>query len=1000
MPIDPAQRESIRDDLRGIVRGDLLFDELNRALYSTDASIFQIEPLGVIAPRDEEDLQGVVRYAAGQSVPLIARGAGTGLAGESLGDGLILDLSRHFRQILEVGPDWVRVQPGVVLQHLNQRLAQDGRRFAPDPASGATCTIGGMLATDASGSRSLKYGFTRDHVLSCRVVLDTGEAVRVGHELLPPPPEQAPRLREIVQATGALLRRRRNAVQDAQPKTAWNRCGYRLHDVLGQDTLDLPRLLCGSEGTLALIAEATLRTVPLPGGRGAALLCFAGRDAALRAVQIALPHGPSACELLDRRLVTLARAAHPDSMALLPNTTEGALLVEFEAETPAEARLVVQSFIDQAGKQERFLQARAAWEHEDVERFWRLRDTALPALFGLTHGAKPISFIEDIGVPPESLGTFLARVQDVLQRNDVVASFLTHAATGQVHIRPFLDLNKPEDTARLRPLADAVYALVLEMGGTISAQHGVGLARTPWMEQQYRSIHPILRQVKAIFDPQHLFNPGKIIGGPVSAWPLRMRPKSQRSSVDTEQPLINGSPAPAVNGGNGSGSMPLALVWTQEEVEEQVQACNGCGHCRSEIVPTRMCPMFRVRHTEAATPRAKANLLRHVLADADPLRLAVDDVREIADLCINCRMCAVECPARVSIPKLMLEAKAAYHAEHGLDRVDWVLARTEEFAALGSRFAPAINPLLESRPARWLLERLFGVSRRRHLPPFARQSFLRLAHKRGLTRKPRARSSGGAPRVAYFVDVFANYNDPQIAVATVAVLRHNGVEVFVPPDQIGCGMASLAQGDVESAREFAVHNLRALAELAREGWAIVCSEPTAALMLGQDYRDLIGDVDAKLVAEQTVELTSFLADLHEQGRLRTDFQPVGLGVGHHVPCHLKALGRPAAAPRLLALIPELRVHTIDVSCSGMAGTFGLKRRNYWASLEAGKPMLEELRRPRVLVGSSECSACRMQMEQGSGKRALHPVQYIALAYGLLPDVARRLRTPMPNGSSP
>ncbi|HEV3082578.1 MAG TPA: heterodisulfide reductase-related iron-sulfur binding cluster, partial [Gemmataceae bacterium] len=280
---------------------------------------------------------------------------------------------------------------------------------------------------------------------------------------------------------------------------------------------------------------------------------------------------------------------------------------------------------------------------------------------------------------------------------------------------------------------------------------------------------------------------------------------------------------------------------------------------------------------------------------------------------------------------------------------------------------------------------------KRHLPTFVARSFLRRAGKHGWTRRPRRR----AMRVAYFVDVYANYNDPQIAEAVVAILHHNNIEVYVPPGQRGCGMAALAYGDVETARETAQHNLRIFAELARDGFAILCSEPTAALMLREDYPDLLDDPDTVLLADHVVELTGFLWDLHQQGGLRTDFRALPISLGHHVPCHLKALGRPPAGPALLALIPEITVHTIDVNCSGMAGTFGLKASAYETSLEVGRPMLDELRRPQAMFGSTECSTCRLQMEEGSGKRTLHPAQYLALAYGLLPEVGERLRQPIP-----
>jgi Fe-S oxidoreductase len=383
--------------------------------------------------------------------------------------------------------------------------------------------------------------------------------------------------------------------------------------------------------------------------------------------------------------------------------------------------------------------------------------------------------------------------------------------------------------------------------------------------------------------------------------------------------------------------------------------------------------------------------MRYLLQeDTDSRLLSSDAVRAVADLCVNCKMCALECPARVNIPKLMLEAKAANVAEHGLSRSDWVMARTESFARLGSAFSFLANTALGSRTARWLLEKLFGVSRKRRLPAFAARSFLRRAGRRGWTRPPRS----GRPRVAYFVDVFANYNEPLLGEAVVAVLHHNGIEVYVPPGQQGCGMAPLAYGDVEAARETAQVNLRVLADLAREGYPILCSEPTAALMLRHDVLNLLDDPDAQAVADRVVEFTAFLWDLHGQGRLRTDFRPLDFAVGHHVPCHLKALGRPPAGPALLALIPGLRVRTIDVNCSGMAGTFGLKAENYTLSLEAGRPMLEELGRPRVLFGSTECSTCRLQMEDGAGKRTLHPAQYLALAYGLMPELSQRLNEPI------
>jgi Fe-S oxidoreductase len=414
-----------------------------------------------------------------------------------------------------------------------------------------------------------------------------------------------------------------------------------------------------------------------------------------------------------------------------------------------------------------------------------------------------------------------------------------------------------------------------------------------------------------------------------------------------------------------------------------------------------MCPTFRATSDEAATPRGMANMLRVL---SDPEAATPDEIRTVAEQCVNCKMCRDECNAKVNVPKLMLEAKAKHHTEHGLDRTDWILARAEGFATMGSNFAPLVNILLARRPIRWLMEKVLGVSRKRRLPSFALRNFFRRARGMGLTRNFPVPASHLAPetsgtanptrRVALFVDVFAAYNDPLIGMAAVAVLQHNGIEVYVPPRQVGCGIAPLARGDLDSAREAAVHNIRVFADLARQGYRIVSPEPSAALMLTQDYLDILDDPDASAVATNTVELTTYLGELHAVGKLRTDFRKLDVTLGHHIPCHLKALRGPTNSPGLLSLIPGLRVHTIDAGCSGMAGTWGLKAENYATSMAAGAGMFAELNRPRVLFGSTECSACRIQMQEGSGKRTLHPAQYLAYAYGLLPELEPRFSRPL------
>ena len=974
----PAPHQ-LRDDLRGTFRGELFVDTAHRALYATDASPFHILPVGVAIPADEADLRTLVAYAHETGLPLIARGAGTGLAGEALGPGLVVDLSVNFRKILATGPDWVTVEPGVVLAVLNKALDQHGQRFAPDPASAATCTLGGMVATNASGANATTFGYTRDHVLGLRAVWDTGDADTLGRSLGTEPPSA--RTIELRSQTAVLLASNRDLLQTVRPATRFNRCGYILHDAVTATGLDLTRVLVGSEGTLGFLTAVTLKTVPVAEGTALAVLGFASVEAAVKAgLGLRSSDGIVGCDLLDQRMVALSRSGGPgDGPGLVPPAVGAALVLTFEAETERAATAAGRAAVDRIRGAHVYLPlADPTAEPEGMARIRRFRDAAVGGLYALGPGPRPVACVEDVAVPIEELSRFLLESRGILRQFDLTASVLVHVLAGQVHTRPFVDLSNPADREKLWPLAEAMHALALALGGTVSTQHGTGLARTPWVEKQYGPIMPIFRELKRIFDPKGILNPGKIVGPDPSrpAWPLLAVASAEGQGV-----------RPEAKAGPESSERKTLLIWPGVSPAITAAGCNGCGDCRTTASPTRMCPIFRATGTEAASPRAKANLFRDHLAD-----LTAEEVRAVAGLCVNCKMCRDECRGRVDIPKLMIEAKAARQAQSGLDRGDWTLARVESLATLAGNFAFTSNALLGSRGARWALEKLFGLSRQRTLPKFTHRTFLRRARKMGLTTRPTAKP--GSRRLAYFVDGYANYNDPLIGEAAVAVLQHHGFEVHVPRRQRSSGMAPLAQGDLDSARDSARANIRILADLVRDGHRVVCTEPTAALALTQDYLDLIDDPDAQLVAANTVELTTLLAELHRTGRFKTDFRKLDLTLGHHVPCHLKALRGPVAAPALLELIPGVRVHTIDVSCSGMAGTYGLTAANYETSLVAGKPMLDELNRPRVLFGSTECGSCRMQMQDGSGKRTLHPVQYLAYAYGRLPEIEAKLRKPL------
>ena len=861
--MDP-QRERIQADLRGLLAGEVYCDDAFTLMYASDASVYQMRPLGIVRPRGQADVQATLKYAAENSLPIHARGAGTGLAGESLGPGLVVDFSRAMRRILSFGESTVTIQPGVVLGQLNRYLANFGRQFGPDPATGSVTTMGSVLALDNSGSNWLRYGSARQHVLSMQIVLAGGESFEAAKHPVTDDPnvDPHPRRREIVKRLAELIEREQAVIRAHQPKSWVNRCGYHLYDVLQDGQLDLARLLVGSEGTLALIAQATLRTEPIPKHRGCALLFFDRLEAAAQAAAEARSLNLVACDLIDRRILSLARDLDDRYARAIPRDAEAMLLVEQHGEEEREVIESLQQVVLRWQRKRRLAFGfHMALAPDDFDAFRRLARRVSPTLYRVQGMERPTPFVEDIAVPPDSLPEFLVKLQNVLKAQNVTASFFAHAGHGQLHVRPFLNLANPADINKMQALADQLYDEVLAVGGTISGEHGSGLSRTWFLRKQFGPLYDVFREVKRIFDPQNLLNPGKVIADVPQPITKNLRIVSTDGMTMAADELVNPGlqtgqrrVAAAVNeeaGQNGEAAavkpLELHLAWNGE-LPQVAANCNGCGRCRTQSPDSRMCPIFRIAPSEEASPRAKANLMRAVVGgQLDPAALTTDELKSIADLCVNCHQCRLECPAAVDIPKLMVECKAQYVASNGLDTTDWILVRLDSVAKWSSRMGPISNWVLHTRWTRWLLEKTVGIAQGRKLPRVASSSFLSRAHRRRLT-KPTRRTGG---KVLYFVDLYANWYDVQLAEALVAVLEHNNIAVYVHPDQRPAGMARIALGDIERARRLAARNVRYLSEAVRQGYEIVCTEPSAALCLTHEYPNLLDDEDAKLVAEHT-----------------------------------------------------------------------------------------------------------------------------------------------------
>jgi len=953
-------------------------------MYSSDASLYQVTPLGVAFPRCLEDVVSLAEYAEETGTSLTARGAGTGVAGSALGQGLIVDFSRYMNRIEHIEDETVRVQPGVVRDQLNRVLREYGRYFPPDPSNTEVTTVGGMLAVDAAGSHSVRVGSTRDHVQSMEVVVPgLNGAFVAGNESLDIVRGQVSGVtaaattatgqvtdfkRTLISKLSKLLTDNRQLLEQHQPALVRNSCGYYLRNVLTDRHLNLARLLVGSEGTLGLFTNATLHTAPLPAHRGVALLLFGQLDSAISAVLDITRQQPSACDLLDRRLLSLAREADPRFSRIVWPAAEAALIVEQTGFSDSQVRDRMRMVIDAARQHDRSMHvAHLALDFDDVEFLWSLPGRVVPTLTRLKGESRPLPFVEDIAVPPELLNEFLVASQRVLQRHQVTATLYAHAASGQLHLRPFLPTPTTEASKRrLEQIAEDLYEVVFQVGGTISGEHGDGLSRSGFVERQYGPLYRVFQEIKHLFDPHNLLNPGKIVNAASQLTQQNLRPL-------TAPPQL----------------VDLQLTWNGHELANAADRCNGCGVCRTQDPAARMCPFFHVEPLEEATPRAKANILRSI-ADSlgTPNASLTSEFERVFQLCFNCKQCELECPSNVDIPQLMLEAKAAHIAAHGMNRLDWLLSRGHAASTLGNTLALPVNWALSNPMARWLLEKFAGIARQRKMPRFAKRSFIGSSGRR-LQQKPRPDQRGRT--VIYFVDHFANHHDPQLAQALVNILEHNGITVHVPPEQSASGMHCIRCGDVDSARSMAEHNVRTLAGFARDGFQIICTEPSAALCLKQEYPKLLDHPDVAIVAAQVVEAGTYLRQLHQEGRLKTNFTHLDLSVGYHTPCHLKSLQVDHPLRELLELIPGLQVQSIEKGCSGMAGTYGLSSDHFRTSVQIGWDLITDMRRPELRIGATECSSCKIQMEQGTSTPTLHPLKLMALALGLMPEIGKHIQ---------
>ncbi len=1050
--MDPEQIR-IQSDLRGLIEGDVHCDPLFSQLYASDASIYEVQPLGVARPRTTHDVSELLKYCHQNQLAVFPRGGGSGLAGQALGRGIIIDFSRYMRRIHTPREGTVRVQCGVVQADLNRTIDFHNLLFGPDPATRSVSTMGSMLSVDAAGSHFPRYGSAGDCVQSLQIVLASGEVVelsrhpwatqQLGDEGEADPSSVSSRVQELAHQVGLLLQQNSGLLLRPPWPDVARGCGYRVEKVLDGDQVNLARLICGSEGTLGVITEATVRVDEIPRVRGLILLFFARLDIAAKATLEIGRVEVAACDLMDRRLLEIARETEPVYGSIIPRGAEAMLLVEVHGDEPLEVRARLMNLLQRLQRRGKpVVSYRLTTDSAERNLLWRLARRVIPRLYKLKGNLRPLPFVEDISVPPKRLPEFLKDVQDILKIERITATVFAHALHGQLDVRPFLDLANTGDQLRLASFSETLYEKVLQYGGTISSDHAFGLSRAGWAEKQLGPRLELSRKIKQIFDPDGILNPGKFLSPtpPRVNENLRRVPKflTQPTSIvvgkqliplgnafdaaaaleeighsaDSSPHAVNTDLLPDTVPLNASGgpkthdlfakeeqfkksslpntelaknSLPVLLAWEGEQSLAYVaRTCNGCGRCRTNAAAERMCPMFRVHKGEEASPRAKANLLRGVITGVLAAEhLESREMKAIADLCFNCHQCRLECPASVNIPKLVQEIKAQHAASHGLSLGERLLNRVDVLAAFGSRMPQIANWALGNSSMRWLLEKTFGIASGRKLPKVTRRTFLRWAAREKLNRM----ELGAGRKVLFFVDQYVNWHNPLLGRALVEVLRHQKVDVYIPTTQSPSYMALIAAGDVTRAKKLVHANIRLLAEAVRQGYDIVTTEPSAALCLREEYRHLVDSEETKLIAEHVFEACSYLWKMHKQNDLELDFKPLSMSVMYHEPCHSRVLDAGQPALNLLRLVPGLQVQTADAGCSGMAGTYGLQRKNFRTSLRVGWPLISTMKGTSAQFGTTECTSCKLQMEQATTKPTVHPIAVLAYAYGRMPQLA-------------
>jgi FAD/FMN-containing dehydrogenase/Fe-S oxidoreductase len=989
---------------------DARFDNLTRQLYATDASMYQIEPVGVAFPKSAQQANAVIRGAAEAGLSITPRGAGTSLVGNAIGEGLIVDFSRYNRQItdLDLEKRSVRVGAGVVLDQLNEFLTPHGFCFGPDVATSSRATLGGMIANNSSGARCPIYGTTADHVISLEIVMADGRIEKIGptHESLH---AERAKIEDLIRAASSEMAER------WPPGLIKRWPGYGIERFLRAPN-DLTNILAGSEGTLAAIFSAELKISPLPREKGLGLIFFASVGEAMQATVELLDLKPAAIEHIDRPLLDQTKGqlhfqAARDLLELDTQPCEAILIVEFydfgSARTcprfesgPAAAgsphpKDSVAERLSTLESRNIGLRKKILTDPAQMNLVWSVRKSGLSLLTGWIGPAKPVAFIEDAAVRPAQLPEYVQGLQSIMKPLGLEASYYGHAASGLLHVRPVLDLHSAGDLKKFRQVADQTSALVQQFKGSLSAEHGVGIARTEYMRDQVGDeLLGVLREIKRMFDPKNIFNPGKIFADGRHKIDNHLRENFTRPLELPYQPV-------------------LAFAFKDRSFIGNLEQCNGCGGCLKHA--GIMCPTFMATGEEVMSTRGRANIIRAALAgrcgvrghdrafesgpaaagsphSKDPLKS--EELDAALSNCLSCKGCTPECPSNVNLALLKAEMLYARWRRDGLPLRERVLSKVDLLGKIGCTMPALANPILDFKPVRALMERALGISAKRSLPHYARHRFDKWFAKHavagggdpGSQRMSSMRPAAGVTAPGYrrspiilWDDTFVRYHEPHIGIAAVKVLEALGFEVALTKNRRCCGRPAFSQGNLGAAAKLAKHNVGLLSLLQNSSTPVLFLEPSCWSMFVEDYRELNIN-GAEDLAKRCFTFEKFVDDLLARQPDALQFNQLPAKIAIHPHCHAKSIMNPEFMRRLAERLPGRKATVLDTACCGMAGAFGALAEKYDLSVQVAQRLLDNIdNQPPGTEIIASGTSCRHQITDLSNARPKHMAELIAEA---------------------